>query len=103
MRRIPASGGCPQPLPEEWNRSEISKVQVLLNYESIRYPLIIPAECVTERDGQYYVYTVDTREGAFGDESVVREVQISVLEKNSRQVPRRLPGSPKGSSWCGMR
>ena len=83
-------------LPEEWNRSEISKVQVLLNYESIRYPLIIPAECVTERDSQYYVYTVDTREGAFGDESVVREVQISVLEKNSRQVAAEASGITEG-------
>ena len=83
-------------LPEEWNQSEISKVQVLLNYESIRYPLIIPAECVTERDGQYYVYTVDTREGAFGDESVVREVQISVLEKNSRQVAAEASGITEG-------
>lgn len=83
-------------LPEEWNRSEISKVQVLLNYESIPYPLIIPAECVTERDGQYYVYTVDTSQGAFGDESVVREAQISVLEKNSRQVAAEASGITEG-------
>ena len=51
---------------------------------------------MTERDGQYYVYTVDTREGAFGDESVVREVQISVLEKNSRQVAAEASGITEG-------
>jgi multidrug efflux pump subunit AcrA (membrane-fusion protein) len=83
-------------LPDTWNQSEISKVQVLLNYESISYPLIIPAECVTERNGQYYVYTVDTREGVFGDESVVQETEISVLEKNDRQVAAEATGITEG-------
>lgn len=83
-------------LPQTWNQSEISKVQVLLHYQSIPYPLIIPAECVTERNGQYFVYTVNTREGVFGDESVVQEVEITVLEKNSRQVAADASGISEG-------
>lgn len=83
-------------LPDTWNQSEISKVQVLLRYESMTYPLIIPAECVTERNGQYYVYTVDTRESVFGDENVVQEVEITVLEKNSRQVACESGGITEG-------
>lgn len=83
-------------LPERWNQSEISRVQVLLKYESISYPLIIPTECVTKRNGRYFVYTVDTREGIFGDENVVRETEITILEKNSRQIAAQVGGISEG-------